>query len=294
MKLRKKLLALLLATTAMMNLSSCGSQNEEIPYTFEEVLTMFSNDTNVDELMAVGNQIIITDEEKTPEEVDFLASIQELEKRVSFSEKLEEAKISTLEEVSDELKELYGELTIDEATVLLESLNDESLTPVAIERLRAGLAYLAAENKEWIKNNGLNISEELLKRVVKAGACEISGLEVDYYGKCTIVPSTAESDYLGKLNISDPVSGSTLEYEIPRNGNVMSDAVALLYNLQGLDNPSYKEIIDYCENSLETSKVAVAAGAKLDGDTVDSKLSSNDAKRLILEKATPSTTEQEG
>lgn len=292
--IRKRFLSLILATTMIMGLAGCSSKEEDIPYSFDEILTEFSSDTNIDELMKVGNQILIKTGEESTEEVDFLTSVKELEERVAFSDKLEAEKIGTLEIASDELKELYGDLSLEEAEILFESLKDENLTPVAKERIKAGLAYLATENKDWIKNNGLNISEELLKRVVKAGACEISGLEVDYYSNCIIDPTNKESDYLGNLVVSDPVSGATLEYGIPRNGNVMSDAVSTLYNIQGLDNPSYKEIISYCESALETSKLAVAAGVELDGNKVDSELKSKDAKKLILEKKAPSTTEQEG
>ena len=59
MNIRKKIASLVLATTMIMGLAACSNKDEEIPYTFGELLTEFSGETNLDELMAKGSKIEI-------------------------------------------------------------------------------------------------------------------------------------------------------------------------------------------------------------------------------------------
>lgn len=302
MNIRKKIASLVLATTMIMGLAACSNKDEEIPYTFGELLTEFSGETNLDELMAKGSKIEIVEPTKeNPDqtaEVDFLASVDELEQRMDFSTLLEEADIELSENASEELIKQYSEISIDEAKILLESLSKDDLSPVEQERIKAGLSYLATDNENWIINNGLKISEELLKRVVKAAACEVTGLEVDYYDSCKIVPESSDEDFEGKVTINDPVSGATLSYEMVGDSkkNAIYAATNTLYNCQRLENPSYKEIFESCEAALEASKIAIAAGAKLDDEQITSELKPSDAKAKVLEKVAPATSEtnQEG
>lgn len=302
MNIRKKIMSLVLASTMIMGLAACANKNEEIPYTFEELLTEFSDETNLDELMSQDSKIEIKEPTKEnpdqTESVNFLDSVNELEQRMNFSLLLEDADIELSENASEELIKQYSQISIDEAKILLESLSKDDLSPVERERIKAGLSYLATNNKDWIINNGLKISEELLKRVIKGAACEVSGLEVEYYDSCSISSQSSSEPLKARISVEDPISGVTLYYEMTKNidNNAILAATNALYNCQGLESPSYKEIFGSCEEALEASKIALAAGVELDDEKITSKLKPNAAKEKILEKvATPTTeTSQEG
>lgn len=291
----KKLTSIALAIGILACFASCSKDgDEELSYTFDEILSVCADDTNIDELMKEGSKFEITTVEGEKEQVDFLKAVEELETRLDFNKKMAEANIASSKNISNELKEIYKENGIEDASLLLADLESDDLSQIEKGRVRTYLAYLSATNKNWLNNNGLNISKELLMRIVKAAGCEASGLEEQYYTNCTISPIYVNEQFMGKLAVDDPLSETVITYQIPNSGDVISDATLTLYNMQGLDNPSYAEVISYCEKTLETSKLAVAAGVEITNGQIDSKLNAKEAKQLILEKTAPSTTNQEG
>ncbi len=292
----KKFFALTLALAMTIGLAGC-SKDEEIPYTLEEILTTLSDDTNVDELMAIGDDIQIIMPEET-QEIDFMESVSKLEAYIELSNDLAALGIRPAETSTDAIAEKYSNISIEDARLLLETLSSDEITDVEKARVKAGLSYVLSQNKDWITNNGLNISEELLKRVIKAAGCEASGLEVEYYNSCKISARnySVESSYIGEMEITDPISNTTLTYQIANNKGALTDATTVLYNIQALeDDETYETVVDYCNQALTASKIAIAAGVDLDDNTIKSESKTSDAKKLILEMYTPEATEsQEG
>lgn len=296
--MKKRFLSLILALSMMPSLSACGSENETIPYTFDEVVTMFSDTTNLDELMTISDPITIYSEDES-EELDFSTAIKELEERIKLSQELSSAGVKASEEATDTLKEKYSNLTFDDIKLLLDSLATDDLKDVEEARIKAGLSLIAAQNQNWLQTNGLNISEKLLKSVIKAAACEASGLEIEYYDACSISaePNAKNENQRKYVQLTDPISEEKIEYEIvsPLFGdNILAAALNTLYNIQSLDKPSYDSALTYCQDALECSKLMAASKVELNSkDEISSEKSSKDAKTLILEKAAPSATKKE-
>ena len=293
MKKGKKLIALALTLSALTySLSGCN-QDAEIPYTLDEVLASFAEETNLDELMTVGEniQIIISEESK---EKDFMESVNKLEEYIALSNDLAAIGIKPAETSTVLTAEKYANLDIEDVKLLIETLQENTITDVEKARITAGLSYVLTQNKEWISTNGLNISEELLKRVVKASACEASGLEIEYYTSCKIGARkySKESSAIGEIEVIDPISNATLTYQIANDNGALTTACEVLYNIQALEtDESYETIVSYCSQALDTAKIAIAAGVELDGSTIKSETKINEAKKLILQKNAPEQTE---
>ena len=102
---------------------------------------------------------------------------------------------------------------------------------------------------------------------------------------------------IGEIYVTDPVSEATLTYQIAYNNDSLSDAAELLYSIQSLKEHQkyYENIVAYCSQTLETTKLAVASDVKLDNNCIKSAMKSKDAKQLILEKQnSPSNESTEG
>lgn len=226
--MKKRFFAMMLAITMIASgLAGC-SKEEKVDLSLEEVLTALAGETNIDELMEAGNTIAIIQNEEE-QEVDFMESVSKLETYMNLANALSARGIKPAEEPTDAIKGLYGSLSAEDVEVLIESLNDESLSDVEKARVEAGLSYVLATNQAWIMGNGLEIAEELLIRVIKAAACQASGLEVENYTSCTIGAQTSsDSGYISTIKVNDPVSGTTLEYYLDDGNKPLAQAAYTL------------------------------------------------------------------
>lgn len=285
--MKKKTLSVLLAMTIMAELAACGKKNEDIPYMYNDVLETFADNTNLDELMESVKPITVGSEEES-EEISFSEAVSQLEERLQLSKELSVEVSESSNEITDTLKEQFSNLSYDEIKVLLDSLKNDNLKDIEKERINTGLSWIVAKNEEWIKTNGLNIAEALLKNIIKASACEVSGLELEYYDNCTISaePHKHNSNKNVYINLTDPVSEKTIGYHIDlTDNNVLTSATLKLYNLQRQENPSYDTIKSFCQSALDFTKLVAAAGVELtDENEMRAEISSEEAEKLITEK----------
>lgn len=290
--MKRKFIATLLALSCLAaSLTGCGKE-ENVDLTLSQVLGAISDDTNLDELMAVGNTIaIIQDGEE--EELDFMQSVDKLETYMNLANALSERGIKPAEEATASIKELYGSLSAEDVEIIIDSLNDESLSDVEKARIEAGLSYVLANDQAWIMGNGLEIAEELLIRVLKAAACQASGLEVENYTSCTIGAQTSsDSGYISTIKVNDPVSGTTLEYYLDDGNKPLAQAAYTLYNIQGLDGTEdYNETVGYINEALYDAKLAAAAGISVKDATIASAKKESEAKQYVYTLTTPTTTQ---
>lgn len=290
--MKKRFFAMMLAITMIASgLAGC-SKEEKVDFSLEEVLTALASETNIDELMEAGNTIAIIQNEEE-QEVDFMESVSKLETYMNLANALSARGIKPAEETTDAIKGLYGSLSAEDVEVLIESLNDESLSDVEKARVEAGLSYVLATNQAWIMGNGLEIAEELLIRVIKAAACQASGLEVENYTSCTIGAQTSsDSGYISTIKVNDPVSGTTLEYYLDDGNKPLAQAAYTLYNIQGLDGTEdYNETVGYINEALYDAKLAAAAGISVKDATIASAKKESEAKQYVYTLTTPQTTQ---
>lgn len=294
MNIRKRCMALLTALTLTIGIAGCAEEKDgEIPFTLQEVLESYADDTNLDDLMAIGDTIQLSTLEADRVEADLMKSVATLEEYIAISNSLTALGIVPTESSTPETISQYQNITTDEVKLLIETLASSECTDIEKARVAAGLSYLADYYQDWIGENGLTISEELLKRVIKSAGCEASGLEIEYYDSCKIGSRNhnVESDYISEMEINDPVSGATLSYEIADDKGAISEVAEILYNIQGLEaDESYETKLNYCKQALEATKVAIAAGVELEDNQITSEKTAKEAKQLILEMTAPSAT----
>ena len=286
--MKKKTLSVLLAMTIMAELTACGKKDEDIPYMYNDVLETFADNTNLDELMESANPITIGSEEEK-EEISFSEAVSQLEERLDLSQKFSSEKIEPTNEISDTLKDQFSNISYDEIKVLLDSLKTDDLKDVEKTRINTGLSWLATKNEEWINTNGLNIAENLLKNIIKASVCEVSGLELEHYDRCTISaePHKNDEDRNTYIELTDPLSEKVIGYyHIDlTDDNVLTAATKKLYSLQRQENPSYDTILSYCQSALDYAKLVAASGVELTKkNEITAATSSKEAKKLIVEK----------
>lgn len=283
MKIRKKISALLLALTMTIGfLSGCDKKEELVPYTLDEILSSFYNDTNLDDLMALDENILLKEDEETKER-NFSESIKQLEDYIDLIAKFNSLGIAPTPLYTHIIEDTYSDLTPEEVNLLLESLSDSSIQDIVSLRIKTGIGFKHQQYKEWIENNGIKLSEELLKRVIKAAACETSGLEIKYYNSCTIGAGQSNPNAKTQIKILDPESNATLEYSIDNN-TILSDAVKLLYEIQSTESATYDETLSYAIKALNLAKLATAADIELEeSSTITCNRNKTQARQYILE-----------
>ncbi len=288
---KKRFLSLALALTMMISLVSCSKKDETIPYTFGEVLEMFADDTNLDELMEVAQPISITEEESN-KEMELSEAIKSLEVRLQINDVFIQNGIAANQQQTPDKNDKYSNLSPDDAKILLESLEKDNLSDIEKLRICAGLSQAATDNKKWLQDNGLPISEALLKAVIKAAVCEYSGLEIENYNSCFIgsAPNKNEEP-ITPIVLKDPESAYELTYNIPVNRqNPLSDALRTLYVVQKTGDHSFDFAIHWCKQALECSKLIATSGVELDDNFLVSTESPKDARAKILSKKTNETS----
>lgn len=284
--MKKKTIPILLAMSIMAELAGCGKKDDPIPYALNDVLTTFSDNTKLDELMEIDKSITINVEEQS-EEISFAEAINQLEEKLEINQTLMDIKIKASTEATDALKKQFSNLSLDEVKLLLNSAKNGGLKDIEKVRIQAGLSWIAAENQEWIQANGLNIAEQLLKSIIKVSACETSGLETQYYDTSSISqqPSHMERGDSAAVSVTDPISEEEISYYIDLfDDNILAASTLALYNLQALEKPSSDTVISYCQKALDYAKLVAASGVELTEDRdLTSTTSSKEAKKLIME-----------
>ena len=284
MNIRNKVFSLFLTLSITLGLlSACGKTTEEpIMYTLDEILSSFSNDTNLDDLMALDESILLKEDEETKERT-FSESIKQLEDYIDLIAKFNSLGIAPTPLYTHMIEDTYSDLTPEEVNLLLESLSDSSIQDIVSLRIKTGIGFKHQQYKEWIENNGIKLSEELLKKVIKAAACETSGLEIKYYNSCTIGAGQSNPNAKTQIKILDPESNATLECNIDNN-TILSDAVKLLYEIQSIESATYDETLSYTIKALNLTKLATAADIELDESrTITCNRNKTQAMQYILE-----------
>ena len=284
MNIRNKVFSLFLTLSITLGLlSACGKTTEEpIMYTLDEILSSFSNETNLDELMAL-NETISLREDDTTKDKDFYESIKQLENYINLIAKFNSLGIEPTPLYTHTIEDTYSDLSPEEVDLLLDSLLDQDLKDVVELRIKTGIGYKHQQYKTWIENNGLKLSEELLKKIVKAATCEVSGLEIKYYNSCTISAGRSNPNSKTQVKVLDPESNASLEYSIDNN-TILSDAIKLLYKIQSTESATYDETLSYTIKSLNLAKLAVAADFNLENkNIITCNNNKTEARQYILE-----------
>ena len=235
-------------------ISSC-SKKELLEPSLETVIENFEDETLLDEVIAISD-------EKSETEAS-IENINKLEQRIKLIEEIEKLRLKESEDTSEVLKQQYESLSEEEITLLIGVLKGKDAKPVELKRIEAGLVYIANEYKNWVRETGTEIAEDLMKKACKQAACEISGMEPEYYNEWKIGVVDADN-FTNDIECVDPKSKKSIRYELK---DIYLFASNTLCNIQGLDaKDDYKTVNKYCVEALNYAKLICASGAELKED----------------------------
>lgn len=287
----KRFFALLTSLSLVVALAGCSNQKQEYDITLDEVLGYLSDETNFDESLHFAPKIGLSYDEHGKREVVLQNAISQLENTIEMITLFQQARITPTTEATSEIVAKYSNKTFDDLKLLLESYQGNELSDIERARLKAGLSYVYGLEQQWIEENGLYISEQALTILIKAAACEASGLEEEYIASCEIIPEDNNSKSLGTVKITDPVSNEILSYSINRDSSPISSALALLNDIQTSSDEDFSSIYGKCVKTLDITKLSIAAGIVSDNGVIKSEKTTQDAKRLLLTISQPQVEE---
>lgn len=276
------------------SLAACSKENKKSVQTFDALIDSYNDNTLLDEILALNEEFSILEATET-QEVDFSESVNKLETYMNIIAEMNELGIEPTEQSSEETIEKYSELTEEEVRELLEIHKSGEKTDIEKLRIKAALGYINQKYRNWIQNNGLEISEELLKKAIKAATCQVSGLEPENYNDCSISSQTQKEVFkpLAVITINDKESQDTLVYEIPYipHDYVYYYAINTLYDIQSSSETDFDSIFNYCDQALTYVKLMIVSGVVLEDDAIKPYEHITVAKQLILQQNAQSQTE---
>lgn len=270
-----KALALMLGVGVVFGTTGCIFNNTAptIDQTVESTISQTAQDTYLDEVFMDDN-----DDQASLSELSTLEGALErydLLKEVDFGDE-------HYNDLSEEDKATANALSTEDIELLIEELDKDDLSIVDKSRVLQQLFYLRNDAQGEIEEKGITISTNALKRGIKAAACEATGLEAEYYDYVSIDAADQSPSVLG-LTVTDPVSGASTHINVEYD-SIYGKMIHQIYDLQVLDNPSFDDIREQTEESLNLVKVSAYSGVTLSGDTMTSEHSYSDVENASKAK----------
>lgn len=275
----RKIGATLLLVTGIGAGIFCYKETKKIPTqkeNFENTLNRNNENTFLDEIITYDGMITNkiksinsnlevekNDLNETTINIDLLLCIKNLETYITLSNKINNLNYKNKEQLTEVDKATKEELFnnknyIEYVENLINKFNNKNTSDIEKARTYQKLDYLNQYYKKYVTENGFIITEDLLKKSLKALACETSGLEIEYYNKCKISDNKIFlRDY---ITVNDPVSGVEYKYKIGPSSKIVNTVLNDLYKIQRyLENKdgkiiTYELVASHCSNTLDNTK----------------------------------------
>lgn len=263
---KEKIVPLAIAGTLALSLSACGGQVEMSSVDFHSLMSIeeVQNATLMDEMIDAG---YLRYGDGT-----LLEAADQLERYMQIEEKIggyDYTGVDSLQPLSDEVYASTLNMSDAEIDALMEAASYKGDDVVALENKLIALKKLDYLNRycdNWIDENGMHISEELMFASVKCSVAEELGLGVDDVTQVTIPPrgtfSGEPDDYSIKV-------GDT-HYRVPYREGEIWNTINYIYEVQDAD----KDLMDQ-ENEFETyrkainfAKTTIAAGSNVKNNKI--------------------------
>lgn len=222
---RRKAMFLALVASTSMALSGCGKNNDP---TLREIALENSKITYMDELLNDENDMVGIYEGDELKYISFGDAMDLLESRMDLINKMEDIKLKKYDAVNNPAtKDNLKGLSYEDVLVLIEEF--KAVNKEEKKKIGPQLKYLLDYYKEFMGNNGLALTESMVKRAIKQAvgfSCN-NYEEIDEY---TI--SREERDTVPVIYGPD-----SERYDI--NGDLIK-ACYILYDVQQLRETDYK------------------------------------------------------
>jgi len=259
-KFKKSAIAIALAAI----IAVCGSLVKTSPHEIEGSLTDFVNNnketTLFDDILDLDEEVGVKNTETGDiKKIQLEDAIIELEEKISVDEKIDNLKIKkgVYNELSDEAKkstiEFFNENGID---TMIELYNDKNNNKIEKARIAQQLLYVQEYNSEWLKENGVKLSESILSRVISAGVIDSYGtFTPEEYKICSIGYHPEDKGVLRKVILEDPISGERDSVVfLPVFAEEYYKAYGELQLIASKKDFSEEEVTDIVKDTLNISK----------------------------------------
>ena len=283
-KFKKSAIAIALAAL----ITVCGSLIKTSPHEIEGSLTDFVNNnketTLFDDILDLDEEVGVKNIETGDiEKKQVEDAIKELEEKISVDEKIDNLKIKkgVYNELSDEAKkstiEFFNENGID---TMIELYNDKNNNKIEKARIAQQLLYVQEYNSEWLKENGVKLSESILGRVISSGVIDSYGtFTPEEYNICYIGFHPEDKGILRKVILKDPISGERDSVVfLPVFAEEYYKAFGELQLIASKQEFSKEEVNDIVKDTLNISKRCINKKLDLDGITMTKKIKKQENK----------------
>ena len=256
-KFKKSAIAIALAAL----ITVCGSLIKTSPHEIEGSLTDFVNNNKETTLF---DDILDVDEEVGVKNIE----TGDIEKK-QYNELSDEAKKSTIE--------FFNENGID---TMIELYNDKNNNKIEKARIAQQLLYVQEYNSEWLKENGVKLSESILGRVISSGVIDSYGtFTPEEYNICYIGFHPEDKGILRKVILKDPISGERDSVVfLPVFAEEYYKAFGELQLIASKQEFSKEEVNDIVKDTLNISKRCINKKLDLDGITMTKKIKKQENK----------------
>ncbi len=263
---KEKIVPLALAGTLALSLAGCGGKVEMSSVDFNNLMAIeeVQNVTMIDELVAAGYLQY--------DDMTILEAADQLERFMAIEEKIggyDYTGVESLDPLSDEEYAATLNLSEEDIDSLIEQASYKGDDVVALENKLTALKRLDYLNRycsEWIDNNGMRISEEIMFAAVKCSVAEELNLDVDEVNTVRINPrgtfSGEPDDY--SLKVGDDF------YRIPTREGEIWNTVNYIYEVQDADKSlmNTKEEYETYRKAINYAKTTIAAGSNVKNNKI--------------------------
>lgn len=241
-------LGIVFALSNVGNIVACSKANSA------SIETLLSNEevqsqTLMDELDSTDNNQVIED----AEQLEHYIEIYELLEDKDYSKEnieLDEAQKAELLNLSVEEVKEYIKMADDENFERPQDIKDN-------KTLKATLAVLRDTTKQWIDENGYDVSFKLLMATAKCSIANEFNVPVEDYNSIKILP---EGTYDGLISIEG------VQFHVS-NDSPLYETIKRIYEVQGYE-AYYKTIDSYKENIHQAKELLIqGSGYKKDSKT---------------------------
>ena len=258
LSIRRILPVLLVGTT--LTFTGCSGKVNMDKYTMSELMANeeVKDLTLMDELIEQGN-LMYTDE------LNYIEAANQLERYMDIVEEIESIDYSEVSQLAPLTAEEYLttlDLSLGEVQVLKTMATSKATDLVSMERKLTAmkkLDYLYRNCKEWISQNGRNLTSKLMIHTVKSSLADELGISTEDYSTITIPPikdaKTANEGF--KIEVGDSY------YVVPTSSDEIWNTISYTYRVQhddfqedsdkksgSIEYKTYRKAINYAKTTL--------------------------------------------
>lgn len=270
----KKIIALLLTTAIFLPTTGCQKkEKDDISITIGTLLDKTADKTLLDEVLEENI-------EKQNLEVTY-EEIVRVEEYIRLINQISNLNLPIPHNIPNEVIEEFTNMPIDQVYHNIEKQYLILGTGDEILKREYGLYFLKSHYQNWLQENALRVTKNLLQCAIKASTVLPNNSDSTYS-----IVGEPKIEYGENITISFDCNSQEDSYTIGENSGSVYDLVtsyASVERTMQTDNPTYEEIIDCCLTAYNAVKMFVVSEISIDdSNNITSDKISPETKKYVL------------